>query len=382
MKVSVICPLYKGNKYLVKIIEMVKENRDNLGEKNVNIEVIFINDYPEEMINIEKYNETKLEIKLINNIKNMGIHYSRVNGVNNCDGDYILFLDQDDEISNEYISSQLSAIGKYDAVVCNGYNRGCEIYNSKTMIKNVCKEDFYFSGKNPIVSPGQVLLRRQAISSEWKEWQLKNNGADDYFLWMLMFIHKKRMIANYKMLYRHNTTGANTSNNWNIMKASVYEMIEKLYTNNLITNKQAYEIRKGYGLTTDDEDETLMKYEKNRRIASTLDIWLTHKENGRTCRQFMIENDYMNVIVYGYGILGKHLVCELEHIGIKIEGIIDMNCNKGTDNIPNIKLGEEIMNSAVIIVTPVINYEDICADLNKLYNNKIIHISEIVDNMK
>ena len=93
MLISVIVPLYHGKKYISDILEMMD---NNLREENSNfeIELIFVNDCPDELItenDIQIYDRIK-PILLFND-KNCGIHYSRVKGLNKAHGEYILFFD-------------------------------------------------------------------------------------------------------------------------------------------------------------------------------------------------------------------------------------------------------------------------------------------------
>ena len=68
MKISIICPLYKGEKYVDKIIEMINRNFDYCKTyiKNISVELIFINDYPNEHIQINK--NTDINIFLYQNL--------------------------------------------------------------------------------------------------------------------------------------------------------------------------------------------------------------------------------------------------------------------------------------------------------------------------
>ena len=53
--ISVIIPVYRGQKYCQRILDMMERNClfENLYEK-CSVEVIFVNDYPEERIVIEQ----------------------------------------------------------------------------------------------------------------------------------------------------------------------------------------------------------------------------------------------------------------------------------------------------------------------------------------
>ena len=105
-RVSIIVPLYHGQKYINNLVSMVEKNRGVLSNCEVELETIFVNDFPSEDISVP----TNKEIVLHANPNNQGIHASRVNGLKLAPGDYILMLDQDDIISDHYIKSQLNLI--------------------------------------------------------------------------------------------------------------------------------------------------------------------------------------------------------------------------------------------------------------------------------
>ena len=101
MDVSIIIPIYKGNGYIESLLNKIEKNYQ---ESQKEIEVIFVNDYPDEEIIINGQYDFKIEV--INNKVNQGIHQTRINGLKKALGKYILFLDQDDEISDFFIKSQ------------------------------------------------------------------------------------------------------------------------------------------------------------------------------------------------------------------------------------------------------------------------------------
>lgn len=381
MKISIICPLYKGEKYVDKIIEMINRNFDYCKTyiKNISVELIFINDYPNEHIQINK--NTDINIFLYQNEINRGIHYSRVYGVNVSKGEYILFLDQDDEIVDEFLYSQLSKINDADAIICNGYNKGREIYSSQVYIENACKMESYLNGENLIVSPGQVILKRKAVESLWAEKILKNNGADDYFLWLLMFITEKTFTYNNELLYKHVTTGVNTSNNFEQMTKSVLEVIDYLWKNKMITEQTKENIAHKFNQSF-NVAELEYRYKRGSKILEILDIWLSQKENNRTCKKYLYEQGINSIVIYGCGVLGKHLAREMIEAEIKIDCIMDRKLGIAVDGIDSRKIGDNIDDSAVIVITPVVDIKNIESVLRKFYKNRIIHVSEIVENME
>ena len=211
MEISVIIPFYKGQQYLDYLLEILDKNNNLIDEK---MEVIFVNDYPDEKLEIN--NVYSFDIHVINNKENMGIHHSRVNGLNQAKGKYILFLDQDDEITAECIKSQLEHITNADLCIANGIMESDSeshlIYKNKRSQDYLKKQIGFIKVRDLIVSPGQCLIKKESIPEFWKHHFLTVNCADDYMLFLLMIDKKCEFAVNYDILYTHKYTGINISN--------------------------------------------------------------------------------------------------------------------------------------------------------------------------
>lgn len=221
--VSIIIPFYNGNKYIPKLVGNINKIYDDYKD----IEVIIVNDSPTIPINIENIC-IKFPYNIIVNPENKGIHFSRVNGLKHANGEYIIFLDQDDCIEKNFISSQLIKIKNYDCIIANGYNYG--ISNRKKIYKNSIfhKLSTYFiplvlTGTH-IISPGQCLIRKDSISKYWIENIMSINGVDDAYLWLLMYRENKKFTINKDCLYHHIYTGRNLSFEISKMTYSLNEM--------------------------------------------------------------------------------------------------------------------------------------------------------------
>lgn len=116
MDISVIVPIYKGKEYINSIIKQVEECKKQL--INESVELILLNDYPDDYI--EEQQSDCISIRVFNTDRNLGIQATRVKGYENSNGNYILFLDQDDKIAPLYLKSQLENIikSKAAATVC------------------------------------------------------------------------------------------------------------------------------------------------------------------------------------------------------------------------------------------------------------------------
>ena len=95
---SIIIPIYNvKTKYLLRAFISILNQTFN------NFEIIVINDFSSEDTKntiMQLFLEIK-NVKIIHHNKNLGIYNSRVDGILNANGKYILFMDSDDMISNQ-----------------------------------------------------------------------------------------------------------------------------------------------------------------------------------------------------------------------------------------------------------------------------------------
>ena len=361
---------------------MVEQNYNMLLQKaKADIELLLINDC-NERIEISDGLNRMCQVKLLQNEENKGIHYSRVKGLKEARGKYVLFLDQDDEIVPQYLLSQEECISDYDIVICNGLNNGRLIYPSDKMLKAVCGVDNYMGGINRIVSPGQALIKRDAIPDMWINTILESNGADDYFLWLLMLLENKKFVTNREILYKHNYTGDNTSDDLQSMEDSVTEVVEILFSKKRINRERFEQLKKGPAFAYKDTAKLMRLYQRSNRIQAILDCWLTNKEKNLTCKQYLEDKGIKDVVVYGCGVLGRHLINELWGTEVNIEAVIDRDLSKGGDGIKTIRLGDEVSANALIIITPVLEAKEIEKELHRYYSNEIMYINQLIENMQ
>ena len=228
--ISVITTMYKGKAYLDGLLDNIRENTINLkGEyPDLEVEYIIVNDCPEDQVYVK--GDFPFNLIVVNNISNYGIHESRAIGVKKAKGDYIQFLDQDDHLNSNALLLQYREIGKADVCVANGYEKeGDElspIYPNFNAQKIAIKDIYYYYVGNQIISPGQCLIRKNAIPSEWLSNFMKVNCSDDYLLWLIMFAQKKLFVINKEYLFYHELTGINISGKYETKYNSNLEMCD------------------------------------------------------------------------------------------------------------------------------------------------------------
>lgn len=380
-KVSVIVPIYKGNHYIFNLVHMLEENWKSANEvEAVNIEMILVNDFPSEKLMIKEQWIKNISLVEVVNKQNCGIHFSRVQGFLQSKGDYILFLDQDDVISPVYIREQLKKLESYDMVICNGKNYSNLIYKNTAELNRAVDENEYRKGYNRIISPGQVVLRRQAVPSEWLDNILKQNGADDYFLWMLMFCKKRRVVIHGNILYCHVISDGNASKNFVGMNRSVFEVAEIMGKLGYLTLEEEAKIKESKALT-DKDNVTFEMYQKEKRYKIILEIWMTLKERKLSVDRFFTIRDINKVAIYGRGILGKHLYHELQESDVSVECFIDQNDKMVITGVKTVAPGVQIGSVDVIIVTPIMEFKQIREHLRKFYSCDIVSLETVISNV-
>ena len=246
MKISVITTFYNGNAYMADYQKMMIANEEKLKEANAksgsdySMEVIIINDSPKERVALHAIYASKKNWFVYNNETNLGIHGSRVRGLSCATGDYIVFLDQDDRLSDDALLTflQMASHNENKVIVsnCNFQTKtGTNLlYRTDYQKERVGSYDVYLCVGTQIVSPGQCAVPRVLIPDAWKNNILKSNGADDYFLWLLLLGMGIGFSYVDMPLYTHVYTGENISNATEQTDASIYEFLPYLRSSGLV----------------------------------------------------------------------------------------------------------------------------------------------------
>lgn len=142
-KISVIIPLYNNERYIINCIESV------IKQKYDNIEIIIVDDGSTD----NSYNLVKEKYRGFKNIvlmtqKNQGPSVARNRGISHATGEWILFLDSDDELVENALNTLVLNSQKSDLVIggWNGiYSNRIEYYGPSNN-KQMNKSDIYDLG--------------------------------------------------------------------------------------------------------------------------------------------------------------------------------------------------------------------------------------------
>lgn len=200
--VSIITPMYNGEKFVSETIESV------LKQTYGNWEMIVIDDGSTDLGRdiVGKYIATEPRITLLSQ-KNAGSAAARNNGIRHAKGQYIALLDADDTWHNRFLEKQLKLMKEKNALL---------VYSSHTRIDEHSEEIL-----KPFIVPSKVtykdLLRNCYIScltglydtSVYGKVYLHedmNSLRDDYVYWLEIMkkvkvaYGNKEVLADYRML--------------------------------------------------------------------------------------------------------------------------------------------------------------------------------------
>lgn len=245
-KISIILPVYNSQNTVAKTIDsVIRQNYDNY-------ELIIINDGStdnSESICIEYATKYK-EINYIK-IENNGVSNARNLGMDSATGNYIMFIDSDDE----YYENTLETIYKYieqeNDLIVFGYNR---IHVHKNKTKEMDTNITYLKNgkeKNIFIEKMQrEYLFNQIWNKVYKAKILKDNNikfdtkiasGEDYRFNLQYIDCINNAIYISKILYNYYSTDTGLSLKTGPEK--LYVKLENLKQQKLLYNKYGYDIK-------------------------------------------------------------------------------------------------------------------------------------------
>lgn len=239
--VSIIIPLYNGEKYIIKCLESVRR------QKCKNIEVVIVNDESKDnsVDLIEKYRAkyaSQFEIKIVNQ-KNQGQGAARNTGIENAYGRYMMFIDQDDTLAEGILNKMLATAERDKAdIVEAGYQRVTQ--DGKVTVTVRLKNTEW--SKYKVVAPWSKLYRTDFINRNHARFLPVVLGEDIYFLMQLYSFRPKvdflqdvgyNWLDNDKSL--SNTAYKKIEEKTSLLQ--LYDMLEKLEHKDNLKNDRLYE---------------------------------------------------------------------------------------------------------------------------------------------
>ena len=200
-KISIVSPVLNRGKYILRFIKSIQNQFFN------DIEIIFVDDFSNDNTKelIEECKKIDKRIILIKNKKNKGTLISRNNGALKSKGEYLIFPDPDDILSDDVLNYCYSKAKthSYDLIKFNLYT-GSKVYNLKK-IKNIQNKEIYQKELSSYIFYGNGYLKQNdfAIINKFikRDVFIKSiNQINEYYLNQKMIVFEDGLI-NF-MLYK------------------------------------------------------------------------------------------------------------------------------------------------------------------------------------
>lgn len=157
MKVSVIVPIYKVEKYLHRCIKSITN------QTYQNIEIILVNDGSPDLCGeiVDQYGAIDPRIKVIHK-ENGGLSDARNAGMKEVTGEYVMYVDSDDWINEKMVEVLMDALQNYEAdLVQSSFYYTYEQYN-------LYDNRYYKEDAPPVILDNESLMYELVVNERVK----------------------------------------------------------------------------------------------------------------------------------------------------------------------------------------------------------------------
>lgn len=239
--VSIIIPIYNGEKYINKGIHSILEQdyRD--------IEIIFVNDgssdNSEEVINnIIKHSQDEHVIFKYIFQENAGIAMARNKGLDEASGKYVMFMDQDDWLESDYIKTFVAYIEESESDLVIG---GFKLVDSNGKIEEEWNlNESYEWSKFRITAPWGRIFRKELIDKYHLRFMNTKISEDLYFNILCFSYTSKIKVISYAGYNWYHNTKSESRTKWNVISKdrNPLVMLEELHRNMKQPNAMSNEL--------------------------------------------------------------------------------------------------------------------------------------------
>lgn len=205
--VSIIIPAYNAEKWVERAV------RSCMGQTYREIEILVINDGSTDNTQtiVEKLQKQDGRIRLISQ-ENGGVSRARNVGLDNAKGEYVVFLDADDEFLCDGVESLLATLVKYDADICAGKRQRFTEDQTSQTVDELTGDVQTFEGKAALLRSiedypetyavwGKIYRRERIKNVRFPEG--KRIHEDSFFVFLCLTEMIKFVVLD-KIVYKYN----------------------------------------------------------------------------------------------------------------------------------------------------------------------------------
>lgn len=191
MKISAVIPAYNAEEYIEKSISSLIRQSQTLHE------IIIIDDgSSDDTVKIVKALQRTYEHIVLLQQANQGASAARNTGLNNAQGDWVLFLDADDECAPTLIETYTRFLQENPARYCAVYSQALQVDERGEAISGIFngydlhgQEGFVqMLLRNPIISPSGSLVKK-AILDEMNGFDTSIKYVEDVDFWLRVLLN-------------------------------------------------------------------------------------------------------------------------------------------------------------------------------------------------
>lgn len=213
-KVTIIVPVYNGEKYLAKCLESITT------QNYMNLEIIIVNDGSSDssLEIIKRFQMKDDRIRLISK-KNEGVSAARNDALNISTGDYIALIDQDDCVAVDYVSYMMKLIDYNEADIAIVPKAQRFIGREPIMKDNnndyvtrwsgeeAAKQMLYY---NIIIGPWNKLISRKIIIQNHIKFNSDLFGGEGFLFSIECFLAARSVAVGHKRVYYYRCDNSNS----------------------------------------------------------------------------------------------------------------------------------------------------------------------------
>lgn len=221
--VSIIIPVYNSEHYISRCLDSI------IGQTYTNFELILIDDCSSDNSAsiCDSYQKKDNRIRFIKKKENEGVTITRNKGLDNAKGDYIIFIDNDDYIDNNYISTFIDSINN---------NKGYDLYTQNIFFHYEGKDPYIVSDQQTLGGPWGKLFKKDIIEKNKIKFipHLKYN-EDNLFL--LDYLEHSNSLYNiqyagYHYIIHNECTSKKLEDNYSATSIGLILILERIEKDN------------------------------------------------------------------------------------------------------------------------------------------------------
>lgn len=206
-KISVIVPVYQVEKYIKNCMESI------VNQTFTDYELILVNDGTKDKsidLALSVLEKSGSVYKIINK-KNGGLSAARNSGVKSAEGEWIVFVDSDDVIAPNYLSTlyeagnsnnlDVSIVNVQTVSEDNLFMKPEKIYNPEVIDRTTLLNSFLVRKISIVVTAIMIKKKTFVDNNLWFDERIKF-GEDAHFYWRLL-LSQERVVYNQTALYNY-----------------------------------------------------------------------------------------------------------------------------------------------------------------------------------